>query len=647
MFLAPGTRVGAYTVRGLLGNGAGSIVYEVESELGGRYALKLSSYLSGESPTLGWEMDQRFTRNIVCLEQLQDCHWVARIIAHDRHPDPEYGRQYLVQELVPRPEGLSKPENITAWARRTSPSLRKLVTVFMQLAEACEDMREVGIHNRDLKPENILMTPDGEPRLIDFNSAIWEHATLLTWPSAGHIPTSPAYMPPEMALVRLREKETGEEEPFIWTPGADLHALGVVFYRILVGEHPFDLGPDYLKEIAYVRPPRPMDLQSVPFGLSKVVMRLLEKEPAERYQEGCKLRDDLEALLRVADESWNNPYTVPQTDRHQYGDEGGAPYLGKLNGLMLEMAEPGERLAIPRSETNAPPLPAAFVSPEVAPSPARASAPSPTADPLGPTVSLPPASGRSPGRWLRMGAVAALLLAGIGAGLSLRARFTPHSPPLGEDTPAPTDGALVKGILVPSPASESSPPPVKKVIFRASKVAVLTAAATTALSGATCQNIKVRPEDELAWLANCSPEARETVRLLGIHTGGPDEEGPNWADLDKGLNVIPHDAGCEVREGEVRAGGLMSPLSASGTLIGTVREGSDRVFFRFHTLLKEGRKYPICAIGGSDLVGHGPGVAKAEDAPPASERAPNFIFITTGRFKIRVAPYIPNHGGGA
>jgi len=92
----------------------------------------------------------------------------------------------------------------------------------------------------------------------------------------------------------------------------------------------------------------------------------------------------------------------------------------------------------------------------------------------------------------------------------------------------------------------------------------------------------------------------------------------------------------------------MSLLSASGTLIGTVREGSDRVFFRFHTLLKESHKYPICAIGAEDFLGHGPGVAKTTSGPrpPASELNPQYILITTGEFKIRVAPYIPPGGSG-
>ena len=67
LYLSPGTQVGAYLVRGYLGKGTGSLVFEVESGLGNRYALKLSRYTAGPPNSLSWEMDERFTRNIICV----------------------------------------------------------------------------------------------------------------------------------------------------------------------------------------------------------------------------------------------------------------------------------------------------------------------------------------------------------------------------------------------------------------------------------------------------------------------------------------------------------------------------------------------------------------------------------------------------
>lgn len=579
MFLVPGMRIGAYTVRGFLGNGSGSFVYEVETELGGRYALKMSRVVTGESASLAWEMDQRFTRNIVCLEQLQDVRWVAKIIAHDRYPDPKLGQQYLVQELVPAPPGLRRPESIVAWARRTSPSIRKLVTVFMQLAEACEEMREAGIQNRDLKPANILMTPDGEPRLIDFNSAIWHRAALLTWPSARYIPTSPAYMPPEMAKVRLREKETGREEPFLWTPAADLHALGVVFYKLLTGEHPFDLSPkELLTQIAYVQPMRPMDLQPVPFGLSKVVMRLLAKDPEERYQEGGELRDDLEALSRIADASWDVPYEVPRTDRHDQLPE---PDTREVD--TAEPREPVSSLPSPREET---PPPVAAIVP---------------VEPLLPPVRL--VTSRPDRHWSRVSAVAALLLAGIGAGLGWWAGLSPGSPPVEE---------------LATSASEPSPPPVNKTLYRARGVAPTRTAAV--LTGRANPTVRIEPEDDEQWLASCQSPAREAVG-----------EGSTFVRLHEGPNVILHDDGYEVKTG------LVEVDADDGRLTGKVIAAGDRVHFRFTGFRpSNGPSHSICGIAADGLSDHLQGVA----ANP-SELHPGYLRLPPEPLRIRLASDAP------
>ena len=66
--------------------------------------------------------------------------------------------------------------------------------------------------------------------------------------------------------------------------------------------------------------------------------------------------------------------------------------------------------------------------------------------------------------------------------------------------------------------------------------------------------------------------------------------------------------------------------------------------------MEDGRKYPICAIGAEDFLGHGHGVSEPEGSvpPPGSSTTPGFIWITTGEFKIRMAPYIPpGSSGGA
>src|SRR5262249_10123457 len=124
---------------------------------------------------------------------------------------------------------------------------------------------------------------------------------------------------------------------------------GVVFYETLTGQHAFNHrleGDEALREIAFVAPPHAMRLNdAVPLGLNKVVMRLLEKDPAERYQHGDQLSDDLEALLdNVADESWEEPFQLPE-------------YAPEASGYLTDIAARAEEPPTPRQAPEQTPLP--------------------------------------------------------------------------------------------------------------------------------------------------------------------------------------------------------------------------------------------------------------------------------------------------
>jgi len=246
-------------------------------------------------------------------------------------------------------------------------------------------------------------------------------------------------------------------------------------------------------------------------------------------------------------------------------------------------------------------------------------------------------------RWL---AWAGVLAASFAVGL-LGALMWPLPPSKVVPVPAPSGGAIVKGDPVSSSVCAQSPAPQPEQKQRLGRRAMLAVAACTALA---CAGVKVRTGD-LDWLAQCPAEARETVRLLGINPGAPDDEGPAVAILLKGPSVIPHHIGCEVRDGPVEASVLMDPMDASGTLKGTIRVGSDGASFRFHELVRGERRYPICAIGAEDFVNWGPGVdpvyPDSKSRAPASELHPKeYIYITTGRLRIRVAPYLPEQSKG-
>jgi len=335
-YLVPGMRIGGYVVRTMLGQGGSSSVYEVESAEGHRFALKVCRYHGGAHGTSEWRVDQRYSRSIICLQLLKGLRNVADLYAHDRHPDPLHGYQYLVQELVPG--GLL----ITDWVKRESPTLRKLVGAFVELADLCGVMASKGICHRDLKPPNILVTPDGTPKVIDFESATCPHVAPVTRREASAVPGTGGWQSPELCQAILEEQSKKKsKEPFDFLPWGDLFSLGVVFYECLTGEHPFDTSlPDdmLLAEIAFETPIHPVQLSAaVPLGLNKVVMRLLERQPEARYHDGAEVASDLRKLLKnVKDARWDKPFKQPTHD-----DEA-APVLS-LVSVLVPPESPAEK----------------------------------------------------------------------------------------------------------------------------------------------------------------------------------------------------------------------------------------------------------------------------------------------------------------
>jgi len=329
-YLVPGTRIGAYVVRGLLGQGGSSSVYEAESAEGHRFALKLCRYHGGPHGTSEWRVDQRYSRSIACLQLLKGRRNVAELYAHDRYPDPLHGHQYLVQELVPG------SLLITEWVKRESPTLRKLVGAFVELAELCGVMASKGICHRDLKPPNILVTPDGTPKVIDFESATCPHVTPVTRGAASEVPGTGGWQSPELCQAILEEsmkKRKKSKQAFDFLPWGDLFSLGVVFYECLTGEHPFDTSlPEdmLLEEVAFETPIHPVRLSTaVPLGLNKVVMKLLKKQPKARYREGAEVAKDLRRLLeKVKDKRWDKPFKQPVPDEEE------APVLSIVPALV-------------------------------------------------------------------------------------------------------------------------------------------------------------------------------------------------------------------------------------------------------------------------------------------------------------------------
>ena len=169
------------------------------------------------------------------------------------------------------------------WPSREAARLIEL------LARGVEEAHRHGVVHRDLKPSNILLAADGTPKLADFGLAkILDFDGGLTRTEA--ILGTPSYMSPEQA--EGRHADVGG--------GADIYALGAIFYELLTGRPPFR-APTLLQTLELVRseePVAPSRLQpGLPRDAETVCLKCLEKSPSRRYASAGALADDLKRFL--------------------------------------------------------------------------------------------------------------------------------------------------------------------------------------------------------------------------------------------------------------------------------------------------------------------------------------------------------------
>jgi pimeloyl-ACP methyl ester carboxylesterase/tRNA A-37 threonylcarbamoyl transferase component Bud32 len=212
----------------------------------------------------------------------------AKAIATLDHPnlcglfdvaEPEEGQLVIV---MPFYEGETLKQKI---ARGPLP-LASAVDYAVQIAAGLAHAHAAGMVHRDIKPANVIVTQGDRVRILDFGIAkIAAAQAKLT--RTGAVLGTLAYMSPEQA--------SGERVDH----RSDLWSLGVVLYEMVTGRPPFagESLEALFHAILWRQPERVTALRAeVPPGLEALVHRLLEKDPADRYEDAVALSDELEAL---------------------------------------------------------------------------------------------------------------------------------------------------------------------------------------------------------------------------------------------------------------------------------------------------------------------------------------------------------------
>lgn len=168
-------------------------------------------------------------------------------------------------------------------------TLRRLIGIFVQIAQGCDFAHETGVVHRDLKPENVLLGGVGEVQIMDWGIAKhMRHEAPLH--AEGLVVGTPAYMSPEQAAGHEREVD----------PRSDIYALGVMLYEILASKRPYsgENSQQQLEATKNVVPLLPSVVardRKVPPDLETLCMRMLEKKRERRPQ---SMREVWQALER-------------------------------------------------------------------------------------------------------------------------------------------------------------------------------------------------------------------------------------------------------------------------------------------------------------------------------------------------------------
>jgi serine/threonine-protein kinase len=247
---------GEYRLVEMLGRGGMASVHKVERR-GELYALKrpLPAFL--QEP----EFLERFLREAEIGRTLHHPN-IVRILERGEVE----GVPYFTMELV-------AGETLQARLQRTGPlEPRAAAELVAQVAEALDYAHLKGVVHRDLKPSNIMVLPDATARVMDYGIARTRHFEGLT--VTGAFLGSPEYVAPEAIEGRPTDARS------------DLYSLGVIFYEVLTGRRPFAADTPFaiLRKHLTETPPAPAVLRpGVPPELERIVLRLLNKRPEDRY----------------------------------------------------------------------------------------------------------------------------------------------------------------------------------------------------------------------------------------------------------------------------------------------------------------------------------------------------------------------------
>ncbi|HXU29796.1 MAG TPA: serine/threonine-protein kinase [Thermoanaerobaculia bacterium] len=274
---SPPPQLGRYEIREELGKGAMGIVYLARDPLIGRL-VALKTFRLGFS--VGDRDIEQFRARFI--REAQSAGILSHpgiVTVHDVVERSEEGLAFIAMEYV-------RGTNLKILLQGDAPlDLAFVADVISQIAAALDYAHAHGVIHRDVKPANVILTGDGKVKLTDFGIARLNSSNLT---QEGQMLGTPNYMAPEQVMGKDVDHR------------ADLFSLGVVLYEMLTGHKPF--AGENLTQVSHrivyepFTPPEKF-VRDLPPALRAVLVKALEKNPADRYSTASELARDLTAAV--------------------------------------------------------------------------------------------------------------------------------------------------------------------------------------------------------------------------------------------------------------------------------------------------------------------------------------------------------------
>ena len=208
---------------------------------------------------------------------------------------------YIVMELI---QGKTLKEIIVEDGKL---SWKWSVNIAIQIASALETAHKNNLIHRDIKPHNIIITEDGMAKVTDFGIAKAVSNSTIT--AFGTTIGSVHYFSPEHAKGGVTDAKS------------DIYSLGIVMYEMLTGRVPFDADTPVSVALMQVQEdpivPRKLNPQ-IPISVNNIMLKAMQKDPADRYQRATEMLVDLSTALKRPDDDFvkiNKKFDTLQTQK--------------------------------------------------------------------------------------------------------------------------------------------------------------------------------------------------------------------------------------------------------------------------------------------------------------------------------------------